>query len=223
MNILGHELSTQANEICKDLKSNIKINLSICKDTNTYVSINSNHSYTIHISEKPLDTLEFRFIHEMCHIYQFENGYYRISKCLIKDRIIQKLLIHINDFVLDTDVHERLRTIYDYNIHDFSKHEKYNNYIHMVSNIPNNSLNSIGAKILAIECAYIYFNDSAESAMDLINKSTRISTQVKEYFDLIISEYSHGITTSSEFAKEKILHICHILDLDECYSLDVHQ
>ena len=210
--------------IFQDLKNKIKINLSIRTGSRNYVTNIAKNSYLIELNVKEnenADDLGFRLVHEMCHIYQFENGYHRISKSLIHDQKIKELLSHISDFVLDTDVHQFLIDKYDYNIRDYvsSTGNKYTGYKEMFYDF-SGEFSETGKKLIAIEMAYIYFNDSKEHAIELNNLLKIYSDDISYYFYRILQEYQDDIITSAEFAKEKLINICHILNLDDAYLLN---
>lgn len=113
------KIPEKALNIFNDLKDKITVNLSIRTGAGNYVTNITKNSYLIELNVKEnedANDLGFRLVHEMCHIYQFENGYPKISKSLIHDPKVKDLLSHINDFILDTDIHQFLIDKYNYDI-----------------------------------------------------------------------------------------------------------
>ena len=223
MKVLNFELTQQVFEIFTDLSDKITFNYNIQAGELSNVKQISEHEYLInlHITEhESNDVASFKFIHEICHIYQIETGYHRIIKCLSPDNDIEQLLSRINDFVLDTDLHEFLRTKYSYNIHDIIDiRYKYNIYCDLIENLPEGQWTSIGMKLLAIEYAYIYFNNSQNLALDLLNKSVRFGQDLQNYFWFILNEYAHGIVLTPDFTTDIIIRLCHVFGLDDLYLL----
>lgn len=223
MEVCGIELTQRATEIYEDIKSKVDFNY-ICQigPTNS-VKRASEHSFIIEISPGSDETAEmfsFKFIHEIAHIYQFMNGYKKIIRCLVPDVRIKELLIHLSDFVLDTDAHYWLKEQYHYDIHDiFKDNNKYCGYVKLVDSMQDKTLNDIGVKFLAVECAYIYFNESVQLADDLVNKVQLIAPNILNYYNAIIDEYQNGIICSPELATEKIIRIGHILGVDQQFLL----
>lgn len=222
MIIAGTELTDVVMEIYKDLSSKMKINWSCSKDKATKVFILGNHSYLINIEVENDDSPErigLKFIHEFCHIFQFENGYQTIKHVITEDIEKVKTICNVNDFVLDVDVNERLKNNYKYYANKIYRSPKTQAYFDMLSKLQN-GISDNGQKMLAVECAYIYFNDRKSDALKLLSEVSKISSKVSNYFELIYKEYEKGIITSPEFVKNKLVNICHILDFDDCYIID---
>lgn len=223
MKILNFELTTQALKIFNDLSDKITFDYNVESGAVSDMKQVSEHEYLINlhiIENESNDIASFKFIHEICHIYQIETGYYRIIKCLNPDPNVKELLSKISSFVLDTDLHEFLRINYSYDIHDIiDVKSKYNTYCNQIENLSDGQLTSIGAKLLAIEFAYIYFNNSQSLALDLMNRSVRFGQDLQNYFWFILNEYAHGIILNPTFAMDKIIHLCHIFGLDGLYLL----
>lgn len=218
------KIPEKALNIFNDLKDKITVNLSIRTGAGNYVTNITKNSYLIELNVKEnedANDLGFRLVHEMCHIYQFENGYPKISKSLIHDPKVKDLLLHINDFILDTDIHQFLIDKYNYDIrnHVSLPGNKYIAYQKMFHNFAG-EFSEVGEKMIAIELAYIYFNDSKEHAIELNDFLKIHSDNISYYFESILQEYRNGVITSAEFVKEKMINICHILNLDNAYLLN---
>ena len=223
MIIGGIEIPELVLNIFNDIKSKTKVNLSISVDYKSCVRHISDNSYLISLSvdknENAYD-LGFRLVHEMMHIYQFENGYQRIIKCLIPDLQIKETLSNISDFVLDTDIHQYLINEYQYDIRENTRrdHSKYYGYKSSIEKI-HGELNELGAKLMAVELSYIHLNDSKDHAVELSNMLKSIAPDTFTYYKQILQEYKNGIETSADFATEKIINICHLLGFDDYYVL----
>ena len=223
MIIGGIEIPELALNIFNDIKSKIKVNLSISVDYKSCVRNISDNSYLISLSvDKNEDAydLGFRLVHEIMHIYQFENGYQRIIKCLIPNLQIKEILSNISDFVLDTDIHQYLINEYQYDVRKNTRREnsKYYGYKASIEKI-HGELNELGEKLMAVELAYIHFNDSEDHAVELNNMLYKIAPNTSTYYNQILQEYKNGVKISSEFATEKIIRICQFLGFDNCYEL----
>lgn len=70
------------------------------------------------------------------------------------------------------------------------------------------------------EKALNIFNDSKEHAIELNDFLKIHSDNISYYFESILQEYRNGVITSAEFVKEKMINICHILNLDNAYLLN---
>lgn len=81
------------------------------------------------------------------------------------------------------------------------------------------TFNDVGVKFLALECAYIYFNESVQLADDLVNKAQLVAPNILNYYKAIIDEYQNGVICFPEFATEKIIRIGHILEVDQQFLL----
>lgn len=132
------------------------------------------------------------------HISQFEKGYPKlinISSCNIKHlKVTQRL----QDFVLDTYSNIRLKNNYNFQIKEY-KHEKYNGYKIEINKLSRNDMNSYINKILAIEIAYIYFNDDKSLAQKLITKiDRRLTHEVIKFYQSTIFIMNKYIKESSE-------------------------
>lgn len=230
MIIYGFEIPENILNIINDMKSKMgKLNVSCSKSANgnTYTQIKDNHTYNIFFNIETNDTNEsvgLKYLHEYTHIYQFENGYYRISNCISKNSSILKLIKTINDFVLDTDVNQFLKVEYNFDIKKVIKTSyKYEAYSKMINQYNNEPVNIFGVRFYSIECAYVYFNNSKKYGLLLIDKFEKIFPNIRNYFNSIINEYKNGIITSATFSKEKLDHLLYIMGVDHALVELSHQ
>lgn len=94
MKVLNFELTQQVFEIFTDLSDKITFNYNVQEGESSNVKEVSEHEYLInlHIAEhESNDIASFKFIHEICHIYQIETGIIELLNVRVR-WIYQKII-----------------------------------------------------------------------------------------------------------------------------------
>lgn len=215
-NICDNINATIKNILTQEISSDINIELKHSSMYNRMCKI-SNCKYII---ETDLENFnENIFLHECMHISQFERGFPKLSisnNCSVQ---LAKIAMILQDFVLDVYVNSRLKNKYNFQIKQHNN--KYIGYKNQIDNISRQDLTINLIKLIAIETAYIYFNNDKALAQKLITKIERKLT--KE----ITIVYKHVISIMNKYFEESpnnctscFNELISLLEISDVVSLD---
>lgn len=154
------------------------------------------------------------WLHECMHIVQFENGYPKLDKNSNTTATQYRLLISIQNLVLDTMLNRYLKEKYNYiaPIND-NKYKWYSNQIKFISK---KAIKAEFIKLLAVESAYIYFNDNEENAEDLINQvDSKYGRKSKELYLQILELFSKYSGNNADMCRKIFEEISSLFGLEK--------